>query len=151
MDYSLTSNRSGWNSRKAFEGFQELYRPISNALTTVAASWKQDDLETKITILENLYSFYDYLEVYNFIKLNDFLVPLLFEANEEINNYFPNGTSLTLKVENDEELNHSKLYILINSPTFLEKSLELLDLVDEKWWADAMINADFKLNIDLEY
>lgn len=146
----LTSRSMGWDLQLVYEGFQEFYKPISNALTALG-TWNYNEFDTSINILETLYSFYDYMEIYFFLKENSYLLPLLFEAHTEINRYFPEGTKMSLKVVDDLDLNGVKMFILINSPTNLDKSFELLDLVDENWWADAILNAKFKLNIDLEY
>lgn len=121
--------------------------PISYTNNNNTFLWDNNSIETTITYLDRIFAFKGYIDVYNFLRENQFLISLLFEAYFEIMDIFGKDVNLSLKVSKDDE--YEKLYLLINSSH--QDAYDLLDKLDENWWIDVIPRAKNKMNIDLEY
>jgi hypothetical protein len=155
MSFSFHSTITNWdypiekNVTKIKHSIQSISAPISSIVTVLYTWDDKNSIETKINLLDKFYTFQGYLEVSNFLKTHDYLIPILFEAIGEIDNYFPDRLGLSLEVVNDFESNEEKLYLKIHSLS--PNAYELLDELDENWWLDTIPKTNLKMNIDLEY
>ena len=147
MSLTLINNFDDPIVTKVKSSLKSISVPISSAITTTLSLWDHDSIETKIYILERFITFIDYQNVYNFLKNNQFLIPLLFEAYGEVFTTFDKDTDLSLKVKAEDGT--EKLYLLIRTSDL--QAYDLLDELDENWWIDAIPRANHKMNIDLEY
>jgi hypothetical protein len=155
MTFSFTSTFANWDNplqktvANIKHSLKSISAPVSSAVTTLNIWEDRNSLETHIDLLDKIYTFQDYVEVSSFLKSYKFLIPILYEALGEIDNYFPNRLGLSLQVVNDLENHEEKLYLKINSLS--PNSYDLLDDLDDNWWLDTIPKARFKMNIDLEY
>lgn len=155
MSFSFSENIGNWNNpfKQTFTNIRHsllsISVPVSSAISVVSVWEDIKSTETYIDLLDNLYTFQDYIEVSTFLKSNPFLIPILFEALGEIDNYFVDHLGLSLEVITDFETNEDKLYLKINS--LMPNSYELLDALDDNWWLDILPKTRFKMNIDLEF
>ncbi|MRX54861.1 hypothetical protein GJU41_12835 [Bacillus idriensis] len=122
--------------------------PMSSALTS--GLWESfSSIQTRISILDKLFLFKNYSEVFSFLSNHSFLIPIIFEAYGEIENVFPDNIGLSLEIIEDIDNGEEKLFLKISSLS--NNSYQLLDILDDNWWLDTMPKANFKMNIDLEY
>ena len=147
MSLTITHNIHDPNIIKVKSSFRSVSAPISSALTNTLSLWENNSIETEISLLDKIFSFVDYSVVYNFLKRNKFIIPLLFESYGEILSVFGTDTDLLLEVKKDDE--SEKLYIFIGTDN--SDAYDLLDELDESWWIDAIPRSNHKMNIDLEY
>lgn len=154
MSYSISQTDSKWDYpfqetvTKIKQSFRAISAPMSSAIS-VSYTWEdKDKIETSIEMLERVYTFQGYMNITTYLKNNYFLIPILFEALGEIENYFPNAKNI-LEVVRDSDSNQEKLFLKIMSSA--HNSLELLDELDENWWLDTLPRTKLKMNIDLEY
>jgi hypothetical protein len=155
MSFSLTPTLTNWDNpfqktvTKIKYSLKSISAPISSAVTVLNTWEDKSSIETHIDLLDKFYTFRGYTKVFSFLRSYSFLIPILFEALGEIDNYFPDRLGLSLEVVQDLENQEEKLFLKITS--FYPNSYELLDNLDDNWWLDTMDKAKFKMNIDLEY
>jgi hypothetical protein len=107
---------------------------------------------TDLAQIEKYYTLRNSAQVLEFLDKYPFLVPLLGEAPEKINQYFP-GDPLFLQVVIDPEgTSHDddELFIIIATEMDGDASIERLWCLDEDWWLNASLGARNKLEINLE-
>jgi hypothetical protein len=86
-----------------------------------------------------------------FLKGHQYLEPILEEAADRIDDYFP-GSPLVLEVVNDPESTEDRqLVLFIVTDLGPAQAMERLDRFDEDWWVDALDKAQGKLCITLEF
>lgn len=103
-------------------------------------------------ILEREYVFKDHREVKEYIEINPFLIPLLFEAYGKIKLYFESYPQVFLEVVTDPEVpDDIKLVAFIRTCMEPKEALDRLDRLDREWWLQAMERAQGKLCIHLEF
>ncbi len=121
----------------------ETITPVKTLLAINPTDWAE---------IEKSYTLRNSAQVLEFIDKYPFLVPLLREAPEKINQYFP-GDPLVLEVVIDPESESSddgKLVLLITTKIDDEQSEELLGELDYFWWLKVACHSQCKLFIDLE-
>jgi hypothetical protein len=107
---------------------------------------------TDLAQIEKYYTLRNSAQVLEFLEKYPFLVPLLSEAPEKINQYFP-GDSLVLESVIDPESESSddgKLVLLIITEMDDDLSIDHLGQLDYFWWLKVARNSQGKLFIDLE-
>ena len=107
---------------------------------------------TDLAQIEKSYTLRNSAQVLEFIDKYPFLVPLLSEAPEKINQYFP-GDSLVLEVVIDpdsESSDDGKLVLLIITEMDDDLSVDRLGELDYFWWLKVARHSQGKLFIDLE-
>lgn len=107
---------------------------------------------TDLAQIEKSYTLRNSAQVLEFIDKYPFLVPLLSEAPDKINQYFP-GDSLVLEVVIDPESESSddgKLVLLIITEMDDDLSVDHLGELDYFWWLKVARHSQGKLFIDLE-
>lgn len=110
-----------------------------------------DDLNFKILLLDIIYSFRNRSEILQFLDNNAFLVPLLYEINSQIKEYFP-LTKNVLEVINDPDTEDNiYLVIFIHTDLTTRKAFDKLRSFDKEWWLKASIKADKKIFINVEF
>jgi hypothetical protein len=124
----------------------ETITPVKPLLAINPTDWAE---------IEKSYTLRNSAQVLEFIDKYPFLVPLLREAPEKINQYFP-GAHLFLQVVIDPEgtypegTSHDELFMIIATEMDSEESIERLWCLDEDWWLNASLGAQNKLEINLE-
>lgn len=113
---------------------------------------------TKLQSIEQLYTFIERDGVFQFLEDHDFLAPLLLEAHDRIDDYFP-SSHLFLSVVVDPEAvltddaasNVDTLVLSIATRLDPIAAMEKLDQLDHNWWLDALPQAQGKLCINLGF
>jgi hypothetical protein len=102
--------------------------------------------------LAGLYTFRERDEVSAFLAENAFLVPILFEARDKIQEYFPNSP-VFLEVRYDPEASDGDPHVVayIETDLDVEAALNELDRFGDDWWLNIIDVTDMKLNIDVEF
>src|SRR5690348_13116201 len=107
--------------------------------------------EADVAALEKLYFLQQRYQVLGFIEKYDFLVPLLLEAPEKIQKFFPK-TPLFLRVITDpEEISHEELALSIGTSYNSDDAFNKLNEFEEAWWLDASLQSRGKLSIYPEH
>jgi hypothetical protein len=99
---------------------------------------------TDLQRLERAYRFADKPTILHFLADNPFLVPLLFEAREAIEQFFP-GTPTSLEVLPDPITGddyHRQLMIFIESDLEAVQAVDRLREFDDQWWLDVVPRTD---------
>ena len=123
------------------------YTPVQTTSASPSAA-----TEPKIRKLEDLYQFRDYTEVASFLGHNSFLVDLLLEAYQHVQECFTANTQLALEVFVDpESTGQSELFALILTDFPPSDALDSLHRLDEEWWLDAARESHCLLNFDVEF
>lgn len=105
-----------------------------------------------IEILDSFCEFSDYFAVRNFLAANAHVIPLLFEACEEIGKCFGSAARIVLTAERDPDSDDAvTLYALASTRLSPKDANEALERLDAEWWLDAMPRARSRLMIDVEY
>lgn len=86
-------------------------------------------------------------EVLQFIERHPHLVPLLFEAPQQIFSIFGKDAELTLELHKDPEEAYDELFVVIK--TKRTDAIELLEKLD-KWFLRVAKAVDNKLNFTVE-
>ncbi len=113
---------------------------------------------TKLQSIEQLYTLVERDGVLQFLEGHDFLAPLLLEAHDRIDDYFP-SSQLFLSVVVDPEGvppadatgNVDTLVLSIATRLDPIAAMEKLDQLDHNWWLDALPQAQGRLCINLEF
>jgi hypothetical protein len=116
-------------------------------IETRSATSRAHDVD--LDALERLYVIADRNAVRGFLMQRPFLVPLLFEAYNEIARFF-SGSSLRLAIVTDpeDELDrHLTLYIVTSLEP--DDAVTRLRALDTAWWLDALGRARSALSISI--
>ncbi len=107
--------------------------------------------QSEIESLENIYQINEHEEVLSFIRANPFLVPLLQEAPDYIQKYFPQ-TILSLQLVTDPEIpNDTRLWLNIGTKLDVDEAMNKEEELDQDWWWGNMERAENKFQLDLEF
>jgi hypothetical protein len=108
--------------------------------------------EADLARLAELYIFRERDEVNGFLEENAFLVPILFEARDKIQAYFPDSP-VFLEVRYDPEASDGDPHVVAYIETDLDvtAAIEALDRFDEDCGFDYLVRGQMKLNIDTEF
>lgn len=105
-----------------------------------------------VDVLADAYQFKDYSSVSEFLDKHPYLVSVLIEANLAIRGVFRSDVPIVLNVFDDPEANDVReLFALIQTDLTPEEALRRLTYLDQKWWLDASVRAQCRLNIDVEF
>lgn len=109
-------------------------------------------------VIRKLHRLYEFrgvregLAVENFLQENSFLGSLLFEAYEEVRNHFGFGVRIALEIVADPEAQEDQqLFVVIRTKFPPKAARVLLSGLDQDWWLDALLKAQGKMGISLEY
>lgn len=131
--------------------------PISPEVAQVQQDWGYAGAYTvpphfSIQALERQYIFRHREEVIGFLERHPFLVPLLLEAYNKIDTYFPGYPQVFLEVITDpEEPDDIQLIASIKINLLPDEALEKLDAFDREWWLRSMDRARGELCIHVEF
>lgn len=104
----------------------------------------------EIEWLEQLFNFKMPEEVFRFIEVRPFLVPLLCEAHQKIKEYFDRNPSVSLEISTDPEADgEGQLFVYIHTFLSPDEALAKLDKLDWDWWLEAMDRSRGYLCIDV--
>jgi hypothetical protein len=90
-------------------------------------------------------------EVMEFIDLNSFLKPVLFEAYYKIKRYFPNSKLILRMLDDPESPDFNQLILGIRTNLKPTEALAKLVEFDESWWLDRVGSTQNMLCITLEW
>ncbi len=107
--------------------------------------------QATIQELERLYTFKERAKVTFFLERNPFLVPLLREAYDELDNYFPYSPLLLRVFTYPEETNDEQLIMLISTNLSPKEAFANLERFDKIWWLEAIERSDGKLCINVGF
>jgi len=110
-----------------------------------------DDLNFDILLLDTIYSFRNRSEILQFLKNNVFLIPLLYEINSQIKEYFPLAKNILEVINDPDTKDNVYLVIFIHTDITAREAFNRLKLFDESWWLRASIKANKKLFINVEF
>jgi hypothetical protein len=103
-------------------------------------------------VLFERYVFRGYWQVRRFLEAEPYLVPLLFEAYDEIRRLFGQNTGLALELTYDPDggPESGELFALVQTSESVEEALAKLQRLDTEWWLATSRQARGKMNIDVE-
>lgn len=111
--------------------------------------------QTSESQLEELTAYFHFRKcemVVGFLQENPFLIDLLFETRQKIDEYFGAETRSALEIFSDpEDVYDRKLFVLILTNRSSDKASAYLDQMDQEWWLDQPYEAKSLMNIDVEY
>jgi len=110
-----------------------------------------DDLNFKILLLDIIYSFRNRSEILQFVENNVFLIPLLYEINSRIKEYFPLAKNILEAINDPDTEDNIYLVIFIHTDLTAREAFNRLKLFDESWWLKVSIRANKKLFINVEF
>jgi hypothetical protein len=100
----------------------------------------------KIEYLDFLYKLENPTEIKTFISQNSYLIKIIYNAKDQIERYFGYVTS-HIKLHRDPEERWNELFIIIESPYSVEKTVEMEDKLADDWFLNVMDTTQGKLNI----
>jgi hypothetical protein len=138
---SLYSNRN--KSSSVIDATNYAERP-SNVIEIASYTHKDKDetsvyhrKQQMINDLGDIYNLEDVKSIGQFLWSHEALIDILYEAHRYIKNIFdPNIADICLELYQDYEEDYEGLSVTIKTNLSPEKSLDLLDEFDEKWWLD---------------
>lgn len=105
--------------------------------------------EADLDALERRFVLVDRDVVRGFLTHRPFLVPLLFEAQQEVQQFFP-GATLHLAVATDpEDESDRHLQLVIHSALSPECAVAQLQALDSAWWIDTIDRARHALSLSI--
>lgn len=117
----------------------------SSSLTIAEPIWIQHLKQTS-------YRFRRDREVSDFLNEHNYLFPLLIEGYQQIEKCFGEGTQVVLEVLTEPESNEEgELFALIQTSLPTEEATGQLEQLDQEWWLEASLQAECRLNVDVEY
>jgi len=108
------------------------------------------EFQRNIKLLKDIYTFENPYDIIKFLWTNQFLIEILFEAQEQIKKIFGEEIILDLELHHDPEENWDELFIIIKSSYSAEKAVELEKKLFEDWFVYRMDSTKGKLNITEE-
>jgi hypothetical protein len=109
------------------------------------------DAETGIEEIERSFALRNEPGVAAFLGEHSFLLPLLLESHDRINEQFPNARPVLEVVADPEGAHDFQLALFIHTKLAPEEAMATLERFDETWWLDAMDRARGKLCVTLEF
>lgn len=107
--------------------------------------------ERKIQILQEFYRFDDHAAVTAFLRAERFLIDLLIESYDNIQQAFGHNAQVALEVFSDPETEGvGELFISIITNLSSGEAADALRCLDERWWLEASRRSRCLLNIDVE-
>lgn len=142
--------------QKSKDSSRKVMTVFSSVLSTDIFDTVRPDAFFKEEYLVNLLPFmfdvYGIDEVREHLNRYPFLINLLLEAYEQINSVFGHNTKIRIETTQDPDSDIAdKLFIYICVDMDVDKATDLLNIFDNKWWLRNSSDAQFKMNIDLEF
>jgi len=120
-----------------------------------------DNVEESLTVsiaqlkaaqqLERLYQLRNPEEVWHFLEMHQYLVPLLVEAHDYIKKYFPTADRVLRYAPDPEIVNEEQLILYIATNQDVDEAHEVMEQFDHDWWSKAGDQADDDLCIMLRF
>jgi hypothetical protein len=148
--FSQNESRRYREQQRAPQVIFVLPPPAQNEVIEKRHSLAGDLTEDEIVALDRVYLIRRREAVCAFLAKNRFLLPLLNQAPHEIRKHFGENAKLGLRMSFDLE-NPDKLFIQILPSLPVDDAFSLFEAVNADWWLDAMDEADWKLNLIVEY
>jgi len=105
----------------------------------------------QLELIASRYSIAAPSQVFDFIWRHPYVQPALIEGLGRIREYFPSG-ELSLEIASDPEVEGwDELVIVIATAQSVDEAADALDRLDQEWWLEALVGAQGKLSIDLEF
>jgi hypothetical protein len=101
--------------------------------------------------LERLYQFRNPEEVWHFLEMHQYLVPLLMEAHSHIRKYFPTADLILEYAADPEVAGEEQLILSIAAEQDADEAINVLMQLDYNWWFDANSQACNNLCITIGY
>ena len=101
--------------------------------------------------LERLYQFRNPEELWPFLEMHQYLVPLLFEAHSHIRENFPTADLILEYAADPEVVDEEQLILSIAAEQDAEEAINALKQLDHDWWFDASRQAYDRLCITVGY
>ncbi len=108
-------------------------------------------LSSEAQQLEQLYWLRKPEEVWHFLEMHQYLVPLLVEVPDTIKKYFPTVDVVLRYVPDPEIANEEQLMLYIVTDQDVDEAHEAMEQFDLDWWPKAGDQADDDLYITLEF
>ena len=106
-------------------------------------------LQKSIWLLQRQYLIDNFAEINGFLFNHKDLLDILLIIPIQVQHFF-GEVSLELQVIKDPEEDYEGLFIIIKSNFTPEKSIDLLDQMEDYWWLDVDINIKKLIGIDVE-
>jgi hypothetical protein len=114
--------------------FHDIFPPTD---TIAVVPERQNDAD----LLSSLYAFTDDGEIRKFLQKHNQLSQYLVEAHQQITRIFrENAVKVCLEYANDPEENFEGLFAVVKTDLSPERSLDLLDRLDDEWFLDHVHN-----------
>ncbi|MDD2755026.1 MAG: hypothetical protein PHS80_05785 [Methanothrix sp.] len=104
----------------------------------------EKNLNFMMAAFNNMFKLRRPTEIRDFLEANDFLNPLVSEAHDQLQKYFPYSTIFM-------EVAQNELIISVGTSFSPEEADERLHNFDADWWIDESINSKAKLCITVEF
>ncbi|MHA1116661.1 MAG: hypothetical protein ACTSPJ_10880, partial [Candidatus Heimdallarchaeaceae archaeon] len=93
----------------------------------------------------------DYSNIEKYLIQNSYLIPLLFQIPNEIENFFP-SSKLFLELETDPEENSKpELFVYIRTKLSPDEAIKRLDEFDNTWFLNASVLYGGNICVNLEF
>lgn len=140
------------------DGRAESYATALKDPLEATSNWLQPrmstvaDVSSIIRPLESIFTFVRPPEVKAFLSDNSYLIPLLFDAREQLSRYFGQNAPVFLEVVSDPgSAGDSQLFALVETSMSPQEAFNALDRLDQYWWLDAGVQSRGNLEIDVKF
>jgi hypothetical protein len=124
----------------------EISEATSYPISTMVQTRPMDDAFS----IESLYSLKGKAAVIQFIDEYSFLIPLLLEAREKLDVYFPNSEVSLQVIIGPETEGDYQLLAAVSTALTAEDAYRRLKEFDRSWWLDAMMRSQGLLCISVK-
>ena len=111
-------------------------------------------IQDTVSSLAGTFAFRDEQAVSRYLDKHRFLIPLLWEVDAKIRQYFDVHSPVILEVVKDFESGSDEddeLFAMVPTTLPPESAIELLWRLDEDWWLGASGRGRHRMNIGIEY
>ncbi len=110
-----------------------------------------DELIETFNKIRTLYTVQEPLETLKLFIEEESLAPLIIEGYSKIRTVFPTER-LALEIRPDPEIvGWRPLWLIIYTNLEVDEALEKLNIIDDHWWLEAMIQVSNKLHINIDW
>ena len=111
-------------------------------------------IQDTVSSLARTFTFGDEQAVSHYLDRHPFLVPLLWEVDVKIRQYFDVDSPLILEVVKDYEAGseeYDELFAMIPTTLSPKEARERLRRMDENWWLEASRRGQHRMSINIRY
>ena len=111
-------------------------------------------IQETVSSLAKSYSFRDQKTVSHYLDMYPYLVPLLWEIDVKIRQYFDVDSPLILEVVKDYEAGseeYDELFAMIPTTLSPKEARKRLRRMDEDWWLEASRQGQHRMSINIRY